>query len=124
MVARAINALPLLNRLRRGEISEADARAAVSGVFPTGIVFQVFLLHIARPHVYPIADQHVFRTYGVHRVVKAPKTWTTYTGYQAYFSDIAEAMGIARMTSAVRDLKRIDNALMEFGQFLKRYQYP
>ena len=72
MVARAINALPLLNRLRRGEISEADARAAVSGVFPTGIVFQVFLLHIARPHVYPIADQHVFRTYGVHRVVKAP----------------------------------------------------
>jgi hypothetical protein len=124
MVDRAISALPLLNRFRRGEIHGADASTAFSKIFHTGVVFRVFLLHIARPHVYPIVDQHVFRAYGVHRVVKARLTPTTYPGYRAYFSEIAQTMGIARTTSGVRDLKRIDNALMAFGQFLKKYHLP
>ncbi len=124
-VDRTIKALPLLNRFRRREISEEDALTAISEVFQSGVVFQVFLLHIAQPHVYPIVDQHVFRVYSVHRGLKEEDpTWTAYPGYQAYFSEIAQTIGIARTTSGVRDLKQIDNALMAFGQFLKKYRRP
>lgn len=123
-VDRALWSLTALNQFRRGQIGEAEVRTAISSVFRTGAVFHVFLLHVAQPHVYPIADQHVFRAYGVHCQVTTRQTWTTYIGYRAYFAQIAQGIGVAQTPSNVHKLKRIDNALMAFGQFLKKYYRP
>ena len=91
-------------------------------LFERGIVFRAFLLHIAKPHICPIADQHVFRAYALQ--TKKPPDWKSddweaYDGYKAYFHKIADAMKIERTTYNVKALKEIDNALMVFGQFLK-----
>jgi len=40
--------------------------------FPNGIVWQLFLFHIARPWEWPIADQHAFRVYSLLLKVAAP----------------------------------------------------
>lgn len=123
-VAQALGILTALNQFRAEAIGEAGVRAAISPVFRTGVVFHAFLLHVAKPHVYPIADQHVFRTYSLHRGVTIDDDWATYTGYRAYFSEIATALGVTQTLTRVAEMKRIDNALMAFGQFLKKYRRP
>jgi len=93
-------------------------------VFPNGLVWQIFLFHIARPHAYPIGDQHVFRAFRLHRHNQDPENWEFYQNYRAYFADIANACGVACEPANVVELKRIDSALMVFGRFLKKYYRP
>ena len=123
-VKRVLERLDDINSFRRGEIAEAEIRGVADSVFHSGMAFRVFLLHIAKPHIYPIGDQHVFRTYALH--TKKPAKWSlngwkAYDEYRHYFYSIADAMGIPRTTGNIKDLKKIDNALMVFGQFLKSY---
>jgi hypothetical protein len=120
-VARVLDALDTINRFRQGSISETAMQEMVVSLFPSGLVFQVFIMHIARPHIYPIADQHVFRAYGVHHGIEPHATWDTYLGYTQYFAEIARVLQIDRSPENTASLKRIDNALMVFGQFLKSY---
>jgi len=120
-VVRVLDALGTINGFRQGIVSTSAMREMVAGLFPSGFVFQVFIMHIARPHIYPIADQHVFRAYGVHRGIEPHTTWDTYLGYTQYFAEIARSLEIDRSPENTAPLKRIDNALMVFGQFLKSY---
>jgi hypothetical protein len=122
-VVRVLNNLAAINRFRNDQVAEDEMRNTVAQVFPNGIVFQVFLLHIAKPHSYPIADQHVFRAFSLHTGQKTRENWETYVAYRDYFGQIAQAIKVAqeRGIENVRRLKRIDNALMVFGQFLNTY---
>jgi hypothetical protein len=120
-VEKALQALPSLNDFRRGAVTEVAIRETVANVFPNGAVFQIFLLHIARPYQYPIADQHVFRAYALHNAQSPTITWDTYTGYRNYFSQIAQTLEIQEVPANMRELKRIDDALNAFGKFLKSY---
>jgi hypothetical protein len=120
-VVRVLAALGAINGFRQGIVSASAMREIVAGLFPSGFVFQVFIMHIARPHMYPIADQHVFRAYGIHRGVEPYATWDTYLEYTQYFAEIARSLEIDRSPENTAPLKRIDNALMVFGQFLKSY---
>jgi hypothetical protein len=68
-------------------------------------------------HVLPIADQHVFRA-SRHKQLEGKQDWDTCQSYRAYFQQIAEAVGVDLTVENVPELKRIDNALFEFGKFL------
>ena len=121
-VVRTLNNLKAINQFRNSEITEDEMKCTTAQVFRSGVVFRVFLMHIAKPHIYPIADENVFRACSVHtRLQVTPQTWQTYTTYCDYFRQIAGAMGVAQATENIHKLKRIDNALMEFGKFLKAY---
>ena len=123
-VKRVLDRLDDINRFRRGEVEESDVCALADSIFSSGIVFRVFLLHIAKPHMYPIADQHVFRAYGLDAKKPdnwKPDSWTEYNEYRGHFHRIADAIGIQRTIGNIENLKKIDNALWAFGKFLKSY---
>jgi hypothetical protein len=124
-VRRVLQNLSVINSFRRSEKTEDEMRHAAENIFQSPkIVWRAFLLHIAKPHAYPIADQNVFRSYCLHTDVPEPQTWQSYTEYSNYFGEIAATMKIARTPENVRELKKIDNALYVFGQFLASYYKP
>jgi hypothetical protein len=120
-VDRVLARMGDINRFRRDGASEDEMRKTVTEIFPVGTIFQVFLFNIAKPHRYPIADQHVFRTFGVHKNLTPTVSWDGYLSYRSYFSQIAKALIVDELPANVRALKKIDDALMSFGQFLKAY---
>ena len=69
----------------------------------------------------PDADQNVFRAWSLHTGLKDEQSWETYTAYHEYFAGIAKALGLTQTSGNLRELKRIDDALFVFGQFLKAY---
>lgn len=64
-VTRVLEQLGTLNAFRNGTISADDLQEVTGNIFPHGIIWQLFLFHIASPADWPIADQHVFRAYSV-----------------------------------------------------------
>jgi len=122
-VVRVLKSLSMINRFRNDQITEDDMRREADQVFPGGGVWKFFLLHIAKPAAYPIADGNVFQAFSLHKGLqtKKPYTWETYEAYRNYFGQIAGAMGLRETIENIRELKRIDNALMRFGQFLRAY---
>jgi hypothetical protein len=129
-VIRVINELKSINEFRLGEITEEKYKEVTNNIFPNGIVWQVFLFHMARPFEYPIADRNVFRAYAVQRRTEIPEDWATYKNYVDYFFDISiHARLIDRRPTGnegdireiVSCLKKVDDALFVFGQFLNTY---
>lgn len=120
-VVKILAKLRTINNFRNGGVGEEDMRRTADEVFDSGMVYRPFLLHIAKPHAYPIGDQYVYRAYSLHTGQPEPQTWDAYAQYSDYFGRIAQAMDIARVPENFRALKRIDNALLAFGEFVKRY---
>jgi hypothetical protein len=126
-VQRVLDKIDVLNRFRAGSLDEQQFGQDVGTIFPQGLVWQLFLFHIARPFEYPIADQNVFRAYALHTGNAVPKDSHGYRNYVIYFRELTDAFltstenvtlqGIDRL----RQTKRIDNALIAFGQFLSNY---
>jgi len=86
----------------------------ISTIVKSGLVWRVFLLHIARPIDYPIVDQHVLRAYYflTHgNVTKPEETLETYLLYKEFFFKLVKESG--------KEFRDVDKALMAFGQFLK-----
>ncbi|MGB6947248.1 MAG: hypothetical protein WBE37_32915 [Bryobacteraceae bacterium] len=122
-VSKVLARVGLINQFRNGQITEEEMRLVAEQVFTDGIVWKAFLLHVAKPHIYPIADQNVFRVWSLHTKIKDERTWKSYDHYCSYFRQIAQALGVAATIENIRELKRIDDALMEFGRFLNAYCY-
>ena len=118
-VERVIEATTELNRFRYNEISEDEFRSVVSRMFPSGPIWQIFIFHICKPISYPIADQHVYRSFSYHRGRGTPNSWESYLVYADYFDSICNSCNFAQDDMVER--KRVDNALMAYGQFLKNY---
>lgn len=121
-VDRILENINSLNDFRRGVLTEDAIKNVVAKIFPHGVVYQIFLLHIAKPHLYPIADQHVFRSYSTHKQAEKEIAWATYAGYRSYFSELAGELEVKEIPDNILRLKEIDNALMAFGKFLKMLQ--
>ena len=86
----------------------------ISSIVRTGLVWKVYLLHIARPDDYPIVDQHVLRAHNflVHGKITEPdQTLETYNSYREFFFKVARESG--------KEFREVDKALMSFGQYLK-----
>ena len=63
----------------------------------------------------------MFRTCSLHTGQQVEQNWAGYAAYCSYVGQIAVTMGIPRTMDNIPQLKRIDNALMVFGQFLRAY---
>ena len=120
-----------INRFRQGDIRVEEFKITTEKIFPNGFVWQIFLFHIARPFEFPIADRNVFRAFSIHKNTMIPKDWTGYKDFMDYFFQIAIFAGIIRKKPAgneldlkeiVKELKRVDNALVAFSQFLNSYR--
>jgi hypothetical protein len=120
-VVSVLNNLGMINQFRNDEITEHAIRHTAAEVFPHGIIWRAFLLHIAKPYTYPIADQNVFRACSLHTGLQVEDTWETYTAYCAYYRSIADTLGVLATIENLHQLKLIDNALFVFGQSLKAY---
>jgi hypothetical protein len=125
-VAKVLAKLGLINQFRNDQSTKEQMQHTTEQVFTDGIVLKAFLLHIAKPHMYPIADENVFRACSLHTGLKDDRTWETYASYCNYFKQIAEILRVDRTKTieSIRELKRIDDALLVFGQFLKTYYDP
>ena len=86
----------------------------ICGIVKTGLIWRVYLLHIARPDDYPIVDQHVLRAYHFltfGEISELEQTLETYFSYREFFFKIARESG--------KEPRLVDKALMAFGQYLK-----
>lgn len=85
----------------------------VSNIVKTGLVWKVYLLHIARLDDYPIVDQHVSRAHRyltTGKITEPPQTLETYNVYKNFFH---------RSTKETdKEHREVDKALMTFGQYL------
>ncbi|MDO8500021.1 MAG: hypothetical protein Q7S66_05230 [bacterium] len=81
--------------------------------FPSGLIYQIFLMHICKPEEYPIFDQHVFRAFTFitkKEMAHKPKNIKDYWKYREFVFQIYKEYKIS--------LRDIDKGLMAFGQFL------
>ncbi len=92
-----------------------------------GVVWQVFLFHMARPQDYPIFDQHVMRSFlalttgFVRRNPREARMvcrsyerfYSAYGGYKGFFFQLVREAGLPQP-------KKVDRALWAFGRHLKR----
>lgn len=120
-VDRVVDRLLEINKFRAGKLTEQQFMNITPPLFPNGVIWAIFLFHIAKPTLYPIADQHVFRSMFVHTGNPDNQDWKTYRRYKKYFRSISKACKIPVNDQHLHELKKIDNALMSFGQFLKKY---
>ena len=93
-------------------------------------IFLFFLFHVARPFEYPIADKYVFRAFSTQKQTDISQDWKGYMQYKDYFFKIAISTRFIteipkgnekNIKDIVHNLKRVDNALFAFGQFLDTY---
>lgn len=132
-VLRVLNKLEDINNFRNGKISENNFENKLTNdVFPNGFIWNIFLFHIARPYEYPIADQYVFQAFKIlNKKEKTPENFNDYKEeYRRFFFDVAKLAGFVieepkgnenNISDIVKRLKEVDNALFEFGKFLKNY---
>lgn len=125
-VVRVLAKTASINRFRNGDLTADDFGKITQRIFPTGIIWQLFLFHLARPTDWPIADQNVFRSYSVLFNASVPDSINAFRAYAEAFQKLAatlrSAIGIddADLGRVVAANKRLDNALA-FGQFLAKY---
>lgn len=125
-VVRVLNHLDTLNEFRHGNIDQEAFTKAIRKVFPNGPIWRQFLFHVARPWEWPIADQHVFRAHTVLFGVDIPLTLAGFQRYRNSFMKLAHHLDPTVVDGAdhsaiVAVHKRLDNALMAYGQFLRAY---
>ncbi|OPY85237.1 MAG: hypothetical protein A4E65_00164 [Syntrophorhabdus sp. PtaU1.Bin153] len=129
-VMRVIAKIEDINKFRRDEIPENSFKEVVNSIFPGGIIWQIFLFHIARPFEYPIADRYVFLAFSTQRQKEIPKDWEGYRDYKDYFFEVALSGRIIDrkpdgnehdIKEIVSKLKKVDNALFAFGAFVNYY---
>jgi len=123
-VGRVLDNLGSINQFRLGQMSADDFSGIARGIFPNGFIWPLFLFHIARPSHWPIGDQHVFRATGVLYGDARPEDIESFQRYRTRFSHLAEKLPLERgggEYETVRRNKRLDSALMAYGQFLKVY---
>ncbi len=107
-----------LNRFKADHVHELYS--LVSEIVRAGLIWKIFLMHLARPDEFPIFDQHVYRAYFFLK--SAEITDRTFTKddinlYREYFSYVTK---LRNETSL--DLRTIDKGLFAFGRFLKEHK--
>jgi hypothetical protein len=126
-VTRVLERKVEINRFRNGDLTADDFGGITQKLFPTGFIWQLFLFHLARPTDWPIADRNVFRSYSVLFNATVPASINSFRAYaetcQKLAATFRSSIGIndADLGRVVTANKRLDNALVAFGQFLSKY---
>lgn len=133
-VERVLSKIAILNKFRFGKITEHEFDSNCN-IFPTGDgVWNIFLKHIAKPTDFPIYDQHVHRAFCFHTTdinnkdamdKKLNDIKNCYIEYKKYFFEVYEKYDDTHNSKIniekVKEMKKIDNALVAYGQFLQKY---
>ena len=122
LVKNIVNELDSFNQFRNNLITEKQFKNITDSIIKSDSVYKIYLFHIAKPNYYPIADQHVFRTFNVH--TNHPQTifWDNYITYKEYFDIMVELyIEKLKIEDCITTRKQVDEALMSFGQFLGNY---
>lgn len=131
-VKKVIEEIESINDFRHDLTSEDEFLEIIrKKIFSDGLIYPIFLFHIARPYQYPIADKNVFIAYSILNPKKDfPKNCKSYKAYKEFFIDLAKKAGIIsnepkgiekNIYDIVKGLKKVDNALFEFGIFWNKY---
>jgi hypothetical protein len=122
-VQKVLDKIETINSFRRQEIPEGDFLDFVRKIFASGAVYCAFLFHIARPADYPIWDQHVARVHALLTKRSNDGDWHHYEGYRSWFTELKTLLKIGHNSTRgdIQKAKRLDSALLAYGQFLERY---
>jgi hypothetical protein len=114
----------LLPEIRRklgslgNEIHELEAifKYGKAEIFKTGYIWNIFLLHILKPDICPIADRYVYEAWKKINSSNSnlKNNWQSYVIYMKFFNGIAVTTG----RSNRKQRKEIDEALWGFGKYL------
>jgi len=112
--------LTIINRFKSNNEIDLDAFKKEFKNIPA--VWKIFLLHSIKPNKYPIYDQHIHRAYNyIHNL-----------GYRNISSDMSNKLKEEFYFKTYlpfikeqkfKDLKKLDEALFAFGQFLNTRNY-
>lgn len=86
-------------------------------------VWKIFLLHIIKPNKYPIYDQHIHRAFLYINKEKWNEVSNTSLNNKQkeefYFNRYLPFI----ISQKIKDIKKLDEALFAFGQFLNTHNY-
>lgn len=118
---KIISKLSIINDLKSND--EIDLVVFSKEFKNLSAVWKIFLLHIIKPHTYPIYDQHIHRTFvfihNEHWSNISNDTITNKDKETFYFNRYLPFI----QSSNLRDLKQLDEAFFAFGQFLNTRNY-
>lgn len=113
--------LSIINEFKSND--EIDLKVFSKEFKNLSAVWKIFLLHLLRPNIYPIYDQHIHRTFlFIHN-----EDWNNISNDSIsnkdkemfYFDSYLPFI----QRSNVTDLKQLDEAFFAFGQFLNTRNY-
>ncbi|GGA88047.1 hypothetical protein GCM10008015_30790 [Flavobacterium palustre] len=118
---KIISKLSIINDLKSN--NEIDLVVFSKEFKNLSAVWKIFLLHIIKPHTYPIYDQHIHRCF----VFIHNEDWSNISNDTISNKD-KETFYFNRylpfiQSSNLRDLKQLDEAFFAFGQFLNTRNY-
>jgi hypothetical protein len=122
-VQKILQEIDTINSFRRQEVADEQFLDFTANIFSNGFVYRAFLFHIARPSDYPIWDQHVARVHALLKHRENTGDWQHYTDYRTWFAELKTTLNIGNELTEdnMRRTKRLDDALMAYGQYLARY---
>ena len=86
-------------------------------------VWKIFLLHIIKPHQYPIYDQHIHRTFlFIHDEDYSTLSNTSINNKEKELFYFERYLPFIEKQN-IKDLKKLDEAFFAFGQFLNTRNY-
>ena len=118
---KIIKKLDLINNFKKSDKVNLDLFCNEFKELPA--VWKIFLLHLIKPNIYPIYDQHIHRTYlYIHN-----EDWTNISSSNILNKD-KEKFYFERylpfiQTNTVCKIKQMDEAFFAFGQFLNTRNY-
>lgn len=120
VIKKTIEKLADLNNFRKLDRITSDGAKSlweIAGQITNGFVWRIFVLHMARPQVFPIFDQHVFRAFTYLTTGEIPEKMTrelkNYDAYRKFFFSVVD--------QSKKEDREVDQALMAFGQYLQSY---
>lgn len=128
-VLRVLAKRDAINDFRAKRISVEQFSTIVDDMFNVGIVYKLFIFHIARPLEWPIADRNVIRAFrSLYGELPPLQTIDDFRrSYVTRFNRLARLLCRQRRVNGGSRLERLtvykelDSALMMFGKFLRRY---
>ncbi|MGB8225866.1 MAG: hypothetical protein WCE45_03210, partial [Sedimentisphaerales bacterium] len=84
LVQNVLRHIQNINNFRRFETD----KEIIGQIFPDGLIYKVFLFHIARPTDYPIADQNIFRSFAKISGSLIPIDKNSYNTYKTFFFNL------------------------------------
>ncbi len=86
-----------------------------------GSIWKIFLLHIIKPHEFPIYDQHVYRAYKyIEKNTIEEISNVNRNKYQNYLNQYLVFFDELKLKAKECESKEIDEALWAFGKILSK----